>query len=331
MKIFVSWSGERSQQLAQALRDWLPLVLHFAEPWVSQSDIDAGDRWANEVGKELEASNFGLICITSENVASPWILFEAGALSKSMQEGRVVPLLLDIEFRELTGPLAQFQAKKLENSGLWDILGSINRIAEHPIPEPRLRQLFDALWPELEKNVHEIPKTPQQKKPTRPQQEILEELVSSIRGLDSRFRDFGEETPSRDRRRKRLLHPFMIDEMVRQLDLGRNDPTKFLVFGSIVRDDVPWLSELLMETFRETTSGGSKRALEAERRLLAGFKAFRHGPWSELMQDRDTFHLIAKMTQIFEEKYISRDRNFPWHRVDPLSSEKPNEEDINSP
>lgn len=32
MKVFISWSGERSQALAQALRDWLPLVLHFVEP-----------------------------------------------------------------------------------------------------------------------------------------------------------------------------------------------------------------------------------------------------------------------------------------------------------
>ena len=71
MKVFVSWSGERSQALAQALRDWLPLVLHFVEPWLSQSDIEPGERWASEVSKELGVSNFGIICVTRENTELP--------------------------------------------------------------------------------------------------------------------------------------------------------------------------------------------------------------------------------------------------------------------
>ena len=59
MKIFISWSGERSEALAKALRDWMQLVLHFAQPWLSQSDIKAGDRWNVEIAKELENCNFG--------------------------------------------------------------------------------------------------------------------------------------------------------------------------------------------------------------------------------------------------------------------------------
>src|SRR4029078_7974867 len=111
MKIFISWSGERSQDLAEALREWLPMVLHYVAPWLSHSDIAAGERWADKVAKELEASKLGIICVTRENVGSPWILFEAGALTKFVQEARVIPLLLDIEFKDITGPLAQFQAK----------------------------------------------------------------------------------------------------------------------------------------------------------------------------------------------------------------------------
>lgn len=42
MRVFVSWSGERSREVAKAFRDWLPLVLHYAEPWVSDADIEAG-------------------------------------------------------------------------------------------------------------------------------------------------------------------------------------------------------------------------------------------------------------------------------------------------
>ncbi len=56
MKVFISWSGERSQALAQAVREWLPMVLYYTEPWLSHSDIEAGERWANVVAKELETS-----------------------------------------------------------------------------------------------------------------------------------------------------------------------------------------------------------------------------------------------------------------------------------
>jgi hypothetical protein len=77
--------------LAQALHGWLPLVLHYVKPWLSDADVSAGDRWATVVAKELEISNFGVICVTPENINSPWVLFEAGALAKGMQGAKVIP------------------------------------------------------------------------------------------------------------------------------------------------------------------------------------------------------------------------------------------------
>jgi len=54
MKLFISWSGKRSQMLASSLRDGLPLVLHYVEPWVSEGDISAGGRWALAAGRGIE-------------------------------------------------------------------------------------------------------------------------------------------------------------------------------------------------------------------------------------------------------------------------------------
>ena len=90
----------------------IPLVRHYAEPWLSQADIGVGERWANEVARELDAPNFGIICITRKNVGSPWVVFEAGALAKSMQRSRVIPLLLDLEFRDITGHWRSFRQGK---------------------------------------------------------------------------------------------------------------------------------------------------------------------------------------------------------------------------
>src|SRR5258708_26454569 len=142
MKIFVSWSGVRSGALAQALRDWLPLVLHYAEPWLSDADLRPGARWGPELAKELDTSNFGVVCITRENLTSPWILFEAGSLAKSLDGSRVIPLLLDVEFSEITGPLAQFQAKKIDRDGVFEVVQAVNRLEKQPIAHAPVQKLF---------------------------------------------------------------------------------------------------------------------------------------------------------------------------------------------
>jgi hypothetical protein len=88
------------------------------------------------VAKELEASSFGIICVTRENVQTPWVLFEAGALAKSLEGARVIPLLLDLDFRDITGPLAQFQAKKVEKPGVEEVIDP--SIERHLIPIPKI-------------------------------------------------------------------------------------------------------------------------------------------------------------------------------------------------
>lgn len=300
MKVFLSWSGDRSQKLAEALKEWLPLVLHYVEPWVSKSDIEAGERWATEVGKELESSNFGVICITAENVGSPWILFESGALSKSMQEGRVVPLLLDLEFKDIDGPLAQFQSKKVEQDGVWGLVLSINNLASSPVPESRLRQLFQKLFSDLAAAVEAIPKATEPGKPTRPQHEVLEELVTSVRGLDGRLRDVADDAFQRRRRYGR--GPDAMHDMMRSMRDPR-DPVRFIVFGSYFRDDVPWLYELAMEAYRAAVGGSRKYAVEAQRRLARALDEAMHGPTVEMLMSKEARYVLMEGRELLRMGY----------------------------
>lgn len=196
MRVFISWSGKRSQMLAQSLRDWLPLVLYYIQPWLSETDIEAGKRWSVEIAKQLEESNFGIICITRENIESSWILFEAGALAKSLQNSSVVPLLLDLEFREIGGPLSQFQAKKVGKSAINEIVQAINQASASPIEKTRLLQLFEALYPQLEDQLEDIPPHKEGGRPLRSQQDVMEELVSTVRGIDQRLRSLEQALPS---------------------------------------------------------------------------------------------------------------------------------------
>jgi len=297
MKTFLSWSGDQSKAYANALRDWLPLVLHFVEPWVSDADIEAGERWASEVGKELESSNFGIICIDRENVGSQWLLFEAGALSRSMQEGRVIPLLFDIEFKDISGPLAQFQAKKFEGRGVWDVVCAINKLGEAPIPDVHLKRLFEALWPDLEKAVDAIPKSAKTTK-SRPQHEVLEELVSSVRGLDMRLREVAESS-GESRLKKNRMSRSIHRDMVAVMSMEPGSPIRLMMMASLLKEELPWLYDIAAEVYRFENSGNKMRASQARRQLI---EAIRTLPLTRFGDDKFAYEIFHEMEYLLRRE-----------------------------
>src|ERR1043166_1601551 len=109
MKIFVSWSGEASREAAELLRSWLPNVVQQTGVWVSSQDIGKGEKWSASLWESLTEINFGILMVTRENSKAPWIMFEAGALSKTVKS-RVIPILCDIDRLDVANtPLGQFQ------------------------------------------------------------------------------------------------------------------------------------------------------------------------------------------------------------------------------
>jgi len=109
------------------------MIIQQARPWQSDKDIVAGGRWAVEIGRHLSESQFGIICLTRDNMLAPWLLFEAGALSKSLDASAVTPYLLDVEPSDLTGPLAQFQAKQASREPTFELVRSLNQATTNPI------------------------------------------------------------------------------------------------------------------------------------------------------------------------------------------------------
>jgi hypothetical protein len=150
MKLFVSWSGVRSYCVAVAIRDWLPLTLHAARPFVSSMDIGPGSRWQDRIAAELAIAEFGLICVTRENQSSPWLNYEAGALSSALANHRVIPLAIDLEPSEIVGPLAQFQAKTLWKEDVKSIIARINECSDLPVASGTVHLSVEKWWPDLE-------------------------------------------------------------------------------------------------------------------------------------------------------------------------------------
>lgn len=188
MKVFVSWSGEKSQAVAQVFHDLLPSILHAADPFISSRDIRAGTRWQPEVATELDDTDFGLICVTGENQDSGWLNFEAGALAKSVDSSRVVPIAVDLSVAEIRNPLGQFQAITLAKPDIEKMLKSMNEACPAPISDGNLRRTFEKWWPDLEGKLDEILRRDFGAKedspsPARTDRDILEELLNSVRGI----------------------------------------------------------------------------------------------------------------------------------------------------
>ena len=188
-KVFISWSGDLSRQLAEEVRNWLPSVLQYVKPYFTPDDIEKGTKWSSEIIGELEGSEVGIICLTKENLNNPWILFEAGALSKNFGKSKVCTLLFGIDSSDLTGPLTGFQDTKFNKSDFKKLIESVNKEGgESKLDSKVLDQVFDMWWDKLEENVTEILSGYKEKDhiPSRSEREILEEVLELTRMNASR-------------------------------------------------------------------------------------------------------------------------------------------------
>lgn len=157
MKVFISWSGNTSLKVAQMLREWLPYVINSIEPYVSSEDIDKGARWSTDIAKELEDSTFGILCVTKDNLEAPWLSFEAGALSKTIEKSFVAPFLFDIKRSEVQGPILQFQSTIFDKDDIKKMVKTLNQACgDAGIPEARLDKSFDVWYPTLEAGLNEL-------------------------------------------------------------------------------------------------------------------------------------------------------------------------------
>ena len=184
MKLFISWSGTRSRAIAEVLCNCIPDVIQACKPWISSKDIDPGARWSSDLAKELELTKFGVICLTSENLKSRWIHFEAGALSKILDDRtRVCPYLLELEPTDIDGPLVQFQAIRANKDDTLKLIYAINKaMGDEALSDERLNRAFIKNWPGLEKELAAISESDSaDKEPKRSDRDLIEEILRTVR------------------------------------------------------------------------------------------------------------------------------------------------------
>jgi hypothetical protein len=251
--IFISWSGERSRFIADALRRWLPTVIQAASPWMSAKDIEKGTQGVQEIAHALDWTRIGVICLTPENADERWILYEAGALSKTVNNDktRICTLLLGgLTFQDVVPPLGNFQHTKPEKEEIWSLIQSINNaLSDSPISIEPLRETFDAMWPKLEKQLQELPNTREISRPKRSPEEMLAEILDTVRGSrDTELSELRRELANKTERENRLVRNLAT------LEAQKSDLENKMSLLFTVRDDMKSQYQLLQEALEKVKS-----------------------------------------------------------------------------
>ncbi len=193
----------------------------------------------------MEESDFGLIFLTPENLSSPWILFEAGALSK-LEKSKVAPILIDLEPTDVSGPIAQMQLTKFNKDECFKLVEALNRALDSRALDPSvLINVFEKWWPELNEKVQAAIQIvlPTSEPARRPERELLEEVLERVRALQVRP-PFGISPQRRQITPEELAaRPSLSDVLVRELGLSARTYMSLRDAGIRTLDDLIALSD----------------------------------------------------------------------------------------
>jgi ASC-1-like (ASCH) protein len=189
-KIFISWSGDRSREVANLLESWLREVIQSLEPYVS-TKMDKGVRWFEEIHAELKNTALGIICLTPENKDNPWILYESGALANRLENNSVFTFLFDVDLMQIANPLGQFNHTLYSKDEMLKLIQSINKLIDVPLEDKILKKSFERSWEDLNGNLKRIRETKVDEALVGKElndKDILSDLVQSVREIESHIR-----------------------------------------------------------------------------------------------------------------------------------------------
>src|SRR6266702_3175470 len=167
-KVFVCWSGTRSRNVALKLCRFLERVVPDLKNQVFVStQLEKGVRWFEEIIRKLEGAQAGILCLTAENLASPWLHFEAGALAKGLHRpadgcdkgaaplrNRIFTYLHGATAASLTGPLAQYQSTSTTREDTWCLITALVRVVfPEKEPDGSWSKGFQDAWPAFENDL----------------------------------------------------------------------------------------------------------------------------------------------------------------------------------
>jgi hypothetical protein len=244
--------------------------------------IDFGDEWYKRLMSKLQSTSDVVCLFTERSLDRPWILYEAG-VAKGKLNTLVLGVALGVPLtRVSTGPFYQFQNCDDSPGDLTKLVKQLAR----PIPHLELdNDVVESQVAALKATEAEILKSLASREGKKgkdaAEENPVAKLVEEMKALPSRVAEHLAETgESYKRRRMRRVDPMMIAHMM-DIAAEHNDPFGILMAASAIRDEVPWLYELIMEVYRTVQSGDATVVEHELKKLHQSSEYWEHSPFME--------------------------------------------------
>lgn len=156
MKVFVSWSGPVSQQIAALISDWLKHTLLTIDPIYTPNTLRAGTQGTTQLYRLLKGVYTGIFIYTRESLDSQWMIFEAGAIHGNAGNSLLLSLLFELSQKDLPEPMQGYQWKNFNKKEMLDVLHSLSTQRGDDLSRQDLERTFERAWDDLERDVNAV-------------------------------------------------------------------------------------------------------------------------------------------------------------------------------
>ncbi|MCC8362839.1 toll/interleukin-1 receptor domain-containing protein [Lysobacter sp. A6] len=249
--------------------------------------IDFGEEWYKRLMDRLQATSDVICLFTERSLDRPWLLFEAG-VAKGKLDTPVVGIALGVPLSRVSaGPFYQFQNMDDGEEDLTKLVYQLaRRVPGLELDSDVVRVQVQAFKTSEASILKSLADAGAAKKSTEREENSVAKIIEELKTLPSRVAERLDPSEHSRRKANRRVHPMMLNEIVRA-SRDPADPTPLLLVAGLIKDELPWLHELVMNAYRAASSGDAK-AIGGEMKRLVNAKDFLAN--TTIMNDLITSH-----------------------------------------
>lgn len=309
--VFIS-HDTRDGELAEAFSNLLKSVSAGVLKSFRTSDrkgnqgIEYGVEWYPEIIRNIQGASDVVCLLTKRSVDRPWILFEAG-MAKGKLDTPILGVALGIELKDASsGPFAQFQNCGDDEDSLTKLVFQLVKRIPNSEPDKDTIKFQVGKFKQSISDILNKLDAPMEKDSATKSSADVRDIENSSAKLFEEIKIMFQDLPSRiervnpteGRKRRRRIHPGMLEEMIHMTKDGK---LGIRIALSFYREKMPWVYDeglLLLnkiDTIKTTTT--IKRHIhEFEELLMVSTR----NPMMEefLMEDKEDFFLLMELPKV---------------------------------
>ncbi len=220
--------------------------------------------------------------LTHRSIERPWILYEAG-VAKGKLGATVLGLAVGVSLSDVnTGPFGQFQNCADDQDSLTKLVVQLLKRNPDAAPREEAVRLQVANFISRKDEIYSSFKVPQKKKSESSDDENIAKLFEEIKVM---LRDINQAplitnvTYSQNNISNKITSGMIEDMLMGVIKFPNKEKyVLFMIIASLIKNDIPWLYEPIMELYRASVRGVHEEIELAHNQLMQVIKIVSRGP-----------------------------------------------------